>query len=178
MKRISRSILLTVAAIGGCTGNGSLTSLNPDTEFSSPIGPLPDGGPDYSQYGVGLFEAVPGGLTCQQIQSGVDAGYHVDRGLLMVIGTTDGSDLHPGTYNVVLPLGTNDAGSLLAVLGLVDSDGGTIGTGIDGTVTLTQVVLGFSGSVAGSYSSTLVGADGGTVGTISGSFSAPACKGY
>jgi hypothetical protein len=175
MKPIPLSILLTVAITACTEGVGGDLSFNPNTEFSSPIGALPDGGLNLSEYVISLADTSPGGLTCQQAMSGSDAGYHLNRGLGIVVGTNDASDLHPGTYSVVLPLaGPTDAGPF-AVLALLDSDGGTIGIGVDGTVTLTQVVLGSSGTVGGNYSSTLAGADGGTIGAISGSFSAPVC---
>jgi hypothetical protein len=169
-------MLLTAVAMSACSPNGgNLISLNPNTELSSPLGSLPDGGLNLSAYVISLGETSPGAISCQQAQSGQIDGYRINRSLGIVVGTNDASDLHTGTYDVVLPLAGPSDGGPFAVLGLLDSDGGTIGTGIDGTVTLSQVVLGSSGTIGGSYSSTLVGADGGTVGTISGSFSAPIC---
>jgi hypothetical protein len=174
MKHILLDIILTAATLNACVDGGIDVSFHPNTELSTPIGTLPDGGLNLSEYVVSLAEVEPGPITCQQAQS-MPVGDHFNHALVIVVGTNDASDVHPGTYNVVLPLAGPTDGGPFAVLGLLDSDGGTIGTGIGGTVTLTQVASGFSGSVVGSYSSTLVGADGGTVGAISGAISAPAC---
>jgi hypothetical protein len=157
-----------------CSSGG--LGFNPNTEFAGPIGPLPDGGgPDFSIYAVSLAETTPGGITCEETLPGSGVTFQIHRDLIMLVGTSDGVQLKPRVYDVIPLLAPPDAGDPVAVLLLEDSDGGTIAVGESGTVTLTQVTAGVPGSLAGSYSSTLVDVDGGTL-TMSGSFAASTCQ--
>jgi hypothetical protein len=88
--------------------------------------------------------------------------------LEIYVSTGDGTAVATGSYDLVFPTGL-PGGTRGAQLLRIELDAGTtIGAGSSGSVVLTSA----GGNFAGSFSTVLEDFDGGTIGTLSGSFSA------
>jgi hypothetical protein len=160
--------LVVLLALCACSStlNGML-SFTPNTELAG--GNLEDGGV-VGELIILLASLDEGSANCGQSNP-------VLAGQLLIIDLVSTPIVLPGLYPVsdTSDAGNNgkDAGNVAFVSVVTTNDGGQnkLGGGLSGSVTLTQVAP----LTTGSFSATMVLADGGSGGNLSGSFNATFC---
>jgi hypothetical protein len=160
-----------VACSSSSAGLTGETGFTPNTQLAGYYTPLNDGGPDPSVIVVTLARVDQGPLTCSELLPSGHPAVTTGDAVEIFMTTGDGSSVAAGSYDFVVfpgpPMGTRGA-----LLLRIDLDGGaTIGAGASGSVALTSATGGF----AGSFNTTIENVDGGSLGALSGSFSAPNC---